>query len=108
MQYVVKDLNELAELLRQRAQKVYDDADRQTSARQADPLRAAGSAWLSAASIVKDTLIENMPVAQEYAIEYENAQYVAAVQIWASIQRHSGDPRFEYDGGVCGNREFLR
>ena len=32
----------------------------------------------------------------EYEFEYNSAQVYAAIQIWASIQRHAGDPRWEY------------
>lgn len=32
----------------------------------------------------------------EVECEYRAAQEYAAIQIWASIQRHNGDPRWEY------------
>ncbi len=36
------------------------------------------------------------PLAEEYALAYADAQLAAAVHIWASIQRHEGDPCWQY------------
>lgn len=36
------------------------------------------------------------PLVDEYEREYENAIAYAAIQVWASIQRHAGDPRWEF------------
>lgn len=35
-------------------------------------------------------------VVNEYAKAYAEAQFEAALQIWASIRRHGGDPRWQY------------
>jgi hypothetical protein len=36
------------------------------------------------------------PISREYFNAYADAQFEAAVHIWASIQRHNGDPCWMY------------
>lgn len=43
----------------------------------------------------------------EYEREYANAVVYAGVQIWASMQAHAGDPRYEYRNGISTLLEEL-
>lgn len=107
MNYFFPDLDSLAQYLRSHAvdldKMLDDDAKRSAersrnslSARDRDCKRAQLNTWLRAAEIVRDTVLQNMPVAEEYSIEMANAVEYCGVQIWASIRRHAGDPRWEY------------
>lgn len=40
--------------------------------------------------------VASTQILSEYRNEMENARIVAGAQIWASIQRHAGDPAWEY------------
>lgn len=41
----------------------------------------------------------------EYATEYHEACWYAAIQIWASIKRHKGEPNWRYVDGIYDNRD---
>lgn len=46
------------------------------------------------------------PLVDEYAAELENAAVYCGAQIWASMQRHQGDPCWEWcDASVYGATE---
>lgn len=110
MQYVIKSLAELAQALNLRAlnaEQWLQQNPRSPALRRAE-VHAERNAYIEAARVVDATVFSNPPIEQEYALEYAAAQDFAAWQIWASIQRHAGDPRWEYHSGrhdIDGNYE---
>jgi hypothetical protein len=110
MNYVLKNLAELSTLLRAQADRVQNStgldgkisrADQALNLSMANGLRAG-------ANIVDMTILQDMPLSEEYAIAYENAVSYAASQVWASMQRHKGDPCWEYAGGSWALRGEVR
>jgi hypothetical protein len=75
----------------------YEDARRNTRSDRYD----ACHYWLGQWRGIADTLM------REYLEEYRAAQEYAAIQIWGSIQRHAGDPRWEWKYQSPQNGDFL-
>lgn len=97
MNYVVKNLQGLADVFHAfAANAIHGVAANKTDL---ECQRATRAAYQFCAKVVEQTIIEDMPVQEEYRIEYENAVSCAASQVWASMQRHKGDPCWEYAGG---------
>jgi hypothetical protein len=97
MIYVCKSLQELADMLRKLGQNGTPEPGMLSAAERLG--------WNNAARVVEAAGLVNPPIAEEYAREYADAQFAAAVHIWASIQRHKGDPRWQWacedSGGRC-------
>lgn len=58
-----------------------------------DNKQSAETIWNAATDA---SVASSDPILQEYAKAYSDAQLVAAVHIWASIQCHNGDPCWMY------------
>lgn len=99
MGYSFKSLHDIAQLFRQRAERIREELD--ANPRTTSVVRNARlneqNIWLAAGDILRRTVLVDPPIAEEYAVAYAEAQDSAGWHIWASMQRHAGDPRWEYD-----------
>lgn len=59
-----------------------------------DMNKSAVSALEMCASVVERTQLEDPSVVEEYALEYAGAQYAAGEEVWSSMRKHEGDPRW--------------
>lgn len=69
------------------------------------------TAWRKAceAALLESVRVANeeKELLKEFRAEYANGQVCAAAYIWASIQRHKGDPRWEWQSN-WGIREEVK
>ena len=93
--YVFRSLEGLAQLFEERAKGAR--AQHASSKTETLLYTRESRVWECAADVTRNTIINDANIVQEYASEYQDAVEYAATQIWASINRHKGDPRWEYN-----------